>query len=190
MARRFFAPTIISAFQREDGAVEIWVTNDGLTRRPGVVTIRVMDFAGKIRHSQKVRVAVPAQGARLVKTLRVKDIAPRPEEVFLVLELHAGGTAFSNEHFFCAYKKCELPKAAVRTSVRQSGGSFLVSLATDKPAFYLSLNADGVPGEFDDNCITMLPGRSRALKFTPKKPTALAAFKRSLKIRHLRLTYA
>lgn len=41
-----------------------------------------------------------------------------------------------------------------------------VTLESDKPAFFVWANVRGVNGEFDDNCITLLPGRPRTLTFS------------------------
>ncbi len=49
-----------------------------------------------------------------------------------------------------------------------------VTLSTDKPAFFVWANVEGVEGEFDDNCITLLPGRPRTLVFD--KPIDKAKF--------------
>ena len=189
MAKRFFATTIVSAFQRDDGTVEVWVTNDGLTKQPGEVTIRVIDFAGKQLHSEKLSVAIAPESAKLVKTLTVSKITPKPEAAFMVLELKAGGVIFTNEHFFCAYKKCELPSADVTASVKEKHAGFSVTLSTDAPAFYVSANMTGIAGEFNDNCITLLPGKARVLTFMQKKSTTLVAVRRALSVQHLRLTY-
>ncbi|MBO6167884.1 MAG: cellulase family glycosylhydrolase [Kiritimatiellae bacterium] len=40
-----------------------------------------------------------------------------------------------------------------------------VVLETDRPAFFVWCNVRGVKGEFDDNCITLLPGETRTLTF-------------------------
>ena len=62
-------------------------------------------------------------------------------------------------------------------------------LQTDKPAFFVLVNATGIPGEFSDNCLTLLPGHIQTLTFTPKHPVTLAAFRKSLTLHHLRATY-
>ena len=41
-----------------------------------------------------------------------------------------------------------------------------ITLAADKPAFFVWANVRGVRGEFDDNCLTLLPGRPRTLTFS------------------------
>jgi hypothetical protein len=59
-------------------------------------------------------------------------------------------------------------------------GGFLVQLSCAKPAFFVSIQAEGIRGEFDDNCITLLPSEPRVLRFVPKEPVTLAAFQSAL----------
>jgi hypothetical protein len=66
------------------------------------------------------------------------------------------------------------------------GGAFDVTVETDRPAFYVWLNAAGLRGEFSVNSFTLLPGRPQTLRFTPKdgRPT-LQEFRSSLSVTHL-----
>ena len=60
-----------------------------------------------------------------------------------------------------------------------------ITLTTDKPAFFVWVNATGIRGEFDDNSFTLLPGEPRTLTFTPKGPIDADAFRRSLSVMDL-----
>ena len=107
-----------------------------------------------------------------------------------MVTLKAGATGFRNEHFFCAYKQCELPRARVRCVAGQDrSGRLTATLSTDKPAFFVAVNADRLRGEFDDNCFTLLPGEPQTLVFAAKQPVTLPQFRRALSVKHLRDTY-
>ena len=62
---------------------------------------------------------------------------------------------------------------------------YQITLTTDKPAFFVWVNATGVRGEFDDNSFTLLPGEPRTLTFTPKEPTNAETFANSLTVTDL-----
>ncbi len=81
------------------------------------------------------------------------------------------------------------PKSAVRADVAAAGSGFTVELSTDMPAFFASVDVEGIPGELDDNCFTLLPGAPRRLTFTPRAPVTLARLRSALTVRHLRNTY-
>ena len=78
-------------------------------------------------------------------------------------------------------------RATARKGFSSTG--YRVTLRTDKPAFFVALNATNIRGEFADNCVTLLPGQTWTVKFTPKQPVTLAAIKKSLTLNHLRGTY-
>lgn len=182
-ARNFYAPVLVSAFQRKEGTLELWVTNDQMSPVKGTVVAEVRTFDGKIRRRLRLPARVAAGSAKLVKTLKVDDLAPNPSEVFLEIAFEGA----TNTHFFTEYKKCELARPRIRMDVTDG---YRVKLQTDKPAFFVSVTAEGVRGEFDDNCFTLLPGHPRTLSFTPKQKVTPALFGKSLSLQHLRSTYA
>jgi beta-mannosidase len=190
MAKRFFDPVLATVRPTPDGHIELWVSNDRRTAIKGTLTACVTDFSGRIVRRIPVSVNVPAGSAKMIKRLAVSEIAPEPNKVFLAITLTAERQTFLNEYFFTPYKQCDLSQAKLRTSIKAEGKQFRVTVSTDKPAFYVSLNADSIRGEFDDNCFTLLAGKSHSLLFTPKQATTLTAFKASLTLCHLRGTYA
>ena len=189
MAKRFYAPAIVTARQRGDGRVEVWLVNDAPRSRPARVRVRTVGFDGKVLFSETVKCATPRGGARRLRTYPLATLTPSPEASFLLLNLDTEGMTFRNEHFFVPYKRCDLPAGKVDTRVAARAGRFAVTLRVTAPAFFLSLDAEGLRGEFDDNCLTVLPGETRTVFFTPKQTVSLAAFKRALSVRHLRQTY-
>jgi hypothetical protein len=97
------------------------------------------------------------------------------------LTLESGGESVRNEHFFSEPKKLPLQNPDIAASVEaEASGGFLVQLSCAKPAFFVSIQAEGIRGEFDDNCITLLSSEPRVLRFVPKEPVTLAAFQSAL----------
>ena len=78
--------------------------------------------------------------------------------------------------------KGDLPKANVRAAI----DGFKVSLTTDKPAFWVWMNVEGIKGEFSDNAVTLVPGAPRTFTFVPKNDaTTPEAFKSAFSVTHL-----
>ncbi len=101
--------------------------------------------------------------------------------------------AIANELFLAPPKRCSLEAPRVRREIhreaRSAGGAWTVELSTDRPAFYVCLEAEGIPGVFEDNGFTLLPGPPRRVRFHPEGRVTLKDLRRSLKLRHLRGTY-
>ena len=74
-----------------------------------------------------------------------------------------------------------MPKANVKAEI----DGFTVTLTTDKPAFWVWMNVKGVRGEFDDNAVTLVPGKPRTFTFKPKDAVTPELFKKSFSVTHL-----
>jgi beta-mannosidase len=188
-AKRFFAPVLVSAAV-VGGKVEVWGTSDEARDLAGTLTVRACDFSGKVLWSDRRKVRLARRSSRVLAAYDAAKIAPDPARAFLFFEFRAGGQVARNDHFFCEYKKCELASARVNFKVRRTRAGFEVALKTDRPVFWLALEAPGIPGVFEDNGFTLLPGQARTVLFRPKKAVSLAALRRVLRCVHLRQTYA
>lgn len=191
-AKRFFAPVIISSFQNKSGEVEIWVTNDTTAQAECAITLSVLDFAGSELKKLELKAKVkPGSAAKIAAYPAGKLIAaPDAGFMYLRLEAQAGGLLHShrNEHFFTQYKRCELAEAKVSAKTRLNGGAMEITLSTDKPVFFLTLEMKDADGVFSDNSFTLIPGEPKTVVFTPvsgqRKATAAM-----LEMKHLRQSY-
>ena len=190
MARKFYAPAIVSAIQDDKGKVEIFLTNDSSRAGKAKVSVQVRDFTGKVTFEENISAILPSGGVKLLRRYELAKLTAKPESHFMILKMDVDGTIFRNEHFFCAWKKCELPKSDIRVKVKTVKAGFEITLDAGKPAFYVGLFAEGICGEFDDNCFTLLPDETRTVLFKPKFNVAADALKKALAIKHLRNTYA
>lgn len=182
-ARRFFGSVAVMPVRRaESSQMEIWGMNDASAPVEREFTVEEWSFDGSAPCTVRQRKIVSLPPGRAV--LLEKASAVETNRVFLALRL---GNAV-NDGFFTEYRNCGLASAKVRVSsvVPAPEGAFDVTVETDKPAFFVWLNAAGIRGEFSDNSFTLLPGRPQTLRFTPKtgRPT-LQEFSSSLSVTHL-----
>lgn len=179
-ARRFFAPLAVAALS--DGTIAAY--NDTAVDMEATVQVERWTFNGEKIGSRAIPVLVPADG---VRHLRGSSIIPpeTDEATFLVLMLKTAKGEFSNVWVDGAFKRYDLPKATVR--MRCNG--FRVTLESDRPAFFVWLNAHNIRGEFTDNCFTLLPGRQVSVIFRPQGSVTESDFRKALTLVHLRETY-
>ena len=138
--------------------------------------ITTVDFDGKVVEKKVFKADAPARTA-----VKVGDCAVK-EGTFLRLTADGNVADF----YFARFKELPLPKADVKVAF----DGLSVTLTTDKPAFFCWANVTGVKGEFNDNCVTVLPGRPVKLTFTPKQSGVTAElFKANFSLTHLRQTY-
>jgi len=191
-ARRFYAPVAaVGAPAGKDGKdTEVWAINDRNEPVKATVTVSRIGFDGTVRESRTLERELPPQASVSLATV------PQPAdaaEAFLYLELTAdgGATVHRNERMLAYFKDSPVAKAKVTcTPARRADGAWTVTLATDKPAFYVWANAYGIRGEFDDNSFTLLPGKPRTLVFASKDPAkTYADFAAAVRVKHLAETY-
>lgn len=78
----------------------------------------------------------------------------------------------------------------MKTAVPPAGENrFEVTLTTDRPAFFVTLDTPGIRGIFSDNSFTLVPGRTKVLTFSAKEKTAATALEKALTLNYLRKTY-
>ncbi len=187
-AKRFFAPVLLAPLLRED-KVEVWVINDLQEETKATAIVSLMNFEGKTIRQEKIPIRAKAGSSRLLKTWMKADLGIALEEAFIHVTLVHGSDREGSELFLTEPKRCRLGRPKLTVECSKSSEGFSVSLASDKPAFYVALAASGIPGEFADNCFTLLPSGPRVISFTPRKTVTLEAFRRALSVRHLRDTY-
>jgi len=188
-AKRFYAPAIVSAFQSETGELEIWLTSELNETILAQIKIQIYSLDGEVIKEEMITADTPVMAAILLKKVSVDDFVEDCENCFMRLELSYADTVFVNEHFFCKPKRLNFPSANVSAKVSADGEEFIVELTTDKPAFYVTANAAGIKGEFDDNMILLMPQEKRKLVFTPKQAITIEQFEQALEVTHLRKAY-
>ncbi len=150
-AKRFFAP--VSVIARPNG--DIVGINDGATPVDGVLTIERWLYDGAAPVSAKTLEARLAPGA----AAKIGSFDPSGDG-FVVLRFGDAANDWHGAQFR------DVPLADAKISATVENGK--VVLETDKPAFYVWVEAVGVEGEFSDNCISLLPSRPVELEFIPR----------------------
>jgi beta-mannosidase len=191
VARRFFGNVGVFAYNGKDGSVQVWGVNDTDKPAAGNLRLAFVDFSGKTVSEKKLQATIAPDSAVLLAEFPINKLPCSRNEAFLSVRFEGKGYALENELFLTEQKRCALEKATVSVEVAEGPTGPVVTLKTDKPAFYVSLDAEGIPGCFDDNCFTLLPGAARKLVFSYEGRGKLTATKlqRKLKVYDLRSTY-
>ena len=179
LAKRFFEP--VHVVLAPDGAVS--VVNDTDQDLQGDVVAAYSPFDGGKEVSVKVGTAVIPAGS----AVKVGTAENRPTTALRLAFI--GGVTGTRRFVFSEnfpvrsrYNDVALPEAHVKVEVN----GFVVTLSTDKPAYWVWANAKGVPGEFNDNAITLVPSTPVTLVFTPKGNVTPEQFKAALTVTDLR----
>ena len=162
LARRFFAPVaVVAQPEIADGKADvtrgrIFLLNDTAADVTGELLVEYWTYDGAVVASERRTVTLDADSSTAAGSFA------RREGTFLVLTLTTPHGVYRNDWHFDFYKNVPLAKAKIEAEAK--GG--VLTLKTDRPAFFVWANVEGVRGEFDDNCLTLLPGRPRTIRFS------------------------
>jgi beta-mannosidase len=205
-AKRFYAPVIGAVFQREyqfqvsekqwktlEG-VEVWCVSDLLTASTVKATVKMINFNGDTVKKWEKYVFIPPQEKSKILNFSIDPKHPQMKDVFLTVDIDVKSAnktyTHSNTHFFLPFKNCELPPANIKKVIMKVGNKWKIILETDKPAFFVTLDAENIPGHFTDNSFTLLPKKEKIIDFIPEqKNLTLKKLQNAITLKHLRETY-
>ncbi len=195
MAKRFFAPVLVSGVEDEaKGTVEVHVSSDRLASGKGTLQWRATCVDGTPLASGEQNLRIPVNGTRKVATLRlaklVKEHTTRDVLVWLHLVDEAGGELSRNFVSFCRPKHMALVDPGIEVKVTESkGDGFEVTLTAERPALWAWLQLKRTDAQFEDNFVCLEPGREIRIQVAPVKPMTLKAFSGQLTVSSIRDTY-
>jgi beta-mannosidase len=148
-----------------------------------------VDVSGADRVIHSGKATVSRDTASVVAKVPLKTLADG-EFLFFSWTDENGRLLGENDYFPKAYRLYEPAQAKIKASWSGTDDTPVLTLTTDKPAFFVTATVDA-PGYFSDNALTLLPGRPAKLSFTSRKgrKPLREALAKSLTIRHLRETY-
>lgn len=192
MARRFYAPLLISGFS-SNGHVEVHVTSDKVEAVRAVAEWTLTDLAGKTLAAGRKLLILPGLKNTQVCTLDldryVRSVGSRNLLVWLDLRVN-GGIVSENLVTFNRPKHLELQEPAITSRIKTGNdGAFLVTLKAGCPALWTWVDVDGVEARFSDRFFHLRPGRLVTVEIIPSKPLTAAELRKKLIVRSLADTY-
>ncbi|NLF29375.1 MAG: glycoside hydrolase family 2 protein, partial [Planctomycetes bacterium] len=195
MARRFFAPVLLSAVEDPAaGTVEIHLTSDRLEPGRGQVAWTLTTVAGRRLDEGAFAADIPAGGNRCVHTLQLADRlgehGPAGLLVWLKLTDGAGDVVSRNLAVFARPKQMNLPDPGIAADVREDApGAFRVRLTAEAPALWAWLELADADARLSDNFFHLAPDEPREILIEPAEPMTLEALRSRLRVRSLVDTY-
>ena len=172
LARRFFAPVGLvvrpEVSCQTPGVTQevVYAFNDTGDPVRGRLRVETWTYGGDVVSSEEKDVFLKPDSSSVVHSF---PAGTDRQGCFAVLTFLSPDAVRQEAHHFGCYREVPLARAKVsRTVERLSNRRIALALTADRPAFFVWANIRGVRGEFDDNCITLLPGHPRRLVFTSK----------------------
>jgi beta-mannosidase len=170
MARRFFAPLLLSAVPDWDtGLVELHVTNDHLTTFSGEIHWEVTTAQGEhIAEGQETAAIGPNQNTKLT-TLDLQPILTEHgrRNLLVWLSLNVDNEIVStNLALFVRPKHLTIADPEIEWRMSGADGRYEITLTANKPALWVWLEVDGPRAEISDNFFHLYPGQPYTVTLT------------------------
>jgi beta-mannosidase len=181
MARRFYAPVLVTARKCEDEFI-ISAVSDLVEAFALSLEVVAVSLSGvkSIVYSGNVNL-YPDAGQEVTR-IKLNDIAK--EQILFLNWTDEQGNVVRNHAAPVAYKHLNLPAPELQTTVTVQDNTLSISITAKNLALYISAECD-VSGHFSDNAFDLLGGDIITITFTPDAPSDLARALDTLVIRDL-----
>lgn len=195
MARRFFAPVLMSAIEDpQTGDVGVHITSDQREQTAGVLSWRLTDTAGTLLAEN--RLDCPIKPLSDTKTMNVqfadhlREHGARKLLVWLALKVD-GKVVSEDVVFFTRPKHLELQAPQFTTQIsKQPDGAFELTIDATVPAVWVWPELSGVNATYSDRFFHLAPGKPVSVVVTPERALSEDEFRQALLMRSLVDTWA
>jgi beta-mannosidase len=171
MEKRFFTPLLISAVPIDDKVV-LRASNDLPQACNGDLQVFALSMSGEQRELATKTFKVGIEQAIDIVEISKADIG---DDILIYKWTDEQGTVMQDHLALQPYKAYALPDPNISFDVEEKEGVFSLTLRADKPAFYVSIEAD-VSGRFSDNGFLMTSNEDVVITFAPKDNSARPNF--------------
>jgi beta-mannosidase len=162
-----FQDLIISVVETPE-ALNIHLVSDRPTASRGQLTIRLLDFEGRVLASEDRAVLVPANRSVLMgeNPLEKWRDGRNPRSCVLEVALLEGGRRSAETlHYFVPPRDLDLPEVRIICRVKNRRAGCRIRLSSDRLVKNLFLRMEGAAGRFSRNYFDLLPGQSVDVDF-------------------------
>jgi beta-mannosidase len=164
---RVFEPVLASFRQRDDGDVELWITNDRLVDVRASATVQLMTLAGEVLWSEVLEVRAGANSSQRVWAVGRDRLMPAADRVLVVRSASFCG----NHLFFAPFRELPLQNGLPDMQVSAcDDGSLEVRLTGRTFHHFVRVGTRDLKTTASDNAITLHAGEERTLRLRSPNP--------------------
>jgi beta-mannosidase len=181
MARRFYAPVLVTARKSENEFIISAVQDlpEAFALSLEVVAVAV---SGAITNIYKDNTMLSPEAGQEITRVKLSQI-PEDSILFLIWKDEFGNSV-RNHATPVPYKFLNLPKSELQTAIQNHGNTLSIKVTAQNIALYITAECD-VAGHFSDNAFDLLSGETTAISFTPDNPSDITRASDTLVIRDL-----
>ena len=181
MARRFYAPVLVTARKTENEFIISAVSDlpEAFALSLEVVAVTLSGLKSVLYSEQ---LTLTPDAAKEIVRVPLAQLAN--DQILFINWTDENGTPIRNHATPMAYKHLNLPKPELTTRATVKGTAINIIISVKNLALYVTAECD-VAGHFSDNAFDLLGGESKTITFTPDTPADIARAKDTLVFRDL-----
>jgi beta-mannosidase len=180
MARRFYAPVLVTARRDEDEFV-VSAVDDLPTHFETTVEVQSVSVEGNRSTLYQGKVKLTGLGQEIT---RLNRRALGSDHLLFVSWSDEQGGRHRSHAAPVPYKHLSLPNPGMTVSLGEAAGTLVITISVKNLALYVALECD-VAGHFSDNAFDLLGGEESTITFTPDSASDLKLAADTLVVRDL-----
>lgn len=166
--KHFYAP-LCPLLYNKDGTLYVKAVNDTEKRKKVHLRIRLISFSGEIKEKRDYDLTLDKKSVS-----EVEEIRERRDNTFLHVTLTSGSIREERFLLFNRPGGERIEESGIRVkSIEKKDGSFLITLASSRPALFSLIDTKSIEGRFSDNYFALLPGEDRTVTFKSREKDLL-----------------
>lgn len=194
MARRFYAPMLISGLEDADAnTIEIHVTSDLQTDQAAIVRWEVTDARGAVLEAGEKAETISGATNTRIETLDVSEHVTEKtaRDVLVWLSLEVEGEIVSDNLVLLERPKhLNIAQPTIDVAVKGNGYDYTITLQSDTPALYVWLDLPEAHQHFSDNFFHLPANTPKTVTVHVEVRTELDKIRNMLIVKSLVDTYA
>jgi len=166
--KRANAPLLVSP-KLNKNEVEIFVVSDKLETTAAKLKINAFHLDGRKIFTLEENIMIQPNTSKIYKKIdkaKILGSFKAQEVVVEVILLNSKNEKISeNILTFDRMKNLLLQKPKIDMKVKKVNHESTITISTDKPAFYVSLQSDVADGKFEENFFHIFPGENKTIKY-------------------------
>lgn len=158
-ARHSFKDLLIS-FEKKDENLKVFVVNDLLEPKTGILELKIMDFAGNILWQSHKEIIVEKNNSAVVAEIPLSEYKAVENRIVITANFEDEESLF----YLVKPKDLALKKLEITKTIHPTENGFNIELSSETLQKNVFLYSD-VKGHFSDNYFDLLPNRTKTIHF-------------------------
>jgi beta-mannosidase len=158
---------VLAAFLENEGSLSLWIVNDRIDTISVSGKVEQIGFDGEVIKSWEVgATSAGSDTAQTVWSVPQTDYADTKAVGFFLatfsFAVNGATQEFGNFFFPARFKDAKMQPATISRTVEETENGSRVTLTTDKPAFFVTLESDRVR-VWSDSSFVLVPGQEKVV---------------------------